>query len=223
MHLDVVIPVFNDTRFLPQALRSATMQSAVTTRVWLVDDGSTAPVQVPLEFRGHPQVVLERSDLNLGIGGARNLGVSLGGAPWVAFLDSDDYWPKDRCAILADLISPSTEFVTGAVMHFSDPGKATEFHVPKGPQFGACAGSTLVRRDAFDAIGGFREHLRVGEFIDLVSRGREAGWREVKTNRVVLHRRVHDNHASRQVVAHDEGFLRVVRDHLSRLNGTTDE
>ena len=216
MNVDVIIPVHNLDIYLSEALDSVLFQRGVSPRVFVVDDGSAAPISLLPRFVGDSRVTLTRSDANLGIGGARNLGVSLGSSPWLAFLDSDDRWAPNHCETLLSLMDAPLTYAVGSVRHFADPLTDTPFFVPATEIVGACPGSTLLSRNNFEAIGGFRTYLKSGEFIDLVSRGRAAGWIERQTSTVVLERRVHKFHASRLDVANDEGLLRSVRDHLKR-------
>jgi GT2 family glycosyltransferase len=54
---------------------------------------------------------------------------------------------------------------------------------------GAAAGNLLVRREAFNAIGGFTERIRSGGDLDLCRRLQAAGWRlEFRPDALVHHR-----------------------------------
>lgn len=91
---DVVIPCFNRARTVGTAVASVLAQVPAPERILLVDDGSsddTARVLAELEAR-HACVRAVLLPRNGGASAARNAGLALARADWVAFLDSDDVW-----------------------------------------------------------------------------------------------------------------------------------
>ena len=76
--------------------------------------------------------------------------------------------------------------------------------------------SFVVRRKAFRRVGGFREDVVFGEFIDWYSRATEAGLREATVDRVVTRRRIHDRNAG--VVQRElrGQYAQVLKDALDR-------
>lgn len=95
----VVVPVFNRSGMIVEALASIAAQTVQPTQVVVVDDGSTddTPAVVEQWISAHPRCParLLRST-NRGASAARNLGFqSPGEFDAVAFLDSDDLWPTD--------------------------------------------------------------------------------------------------------------------------------
>src|SRR5690606_26465230 len=57
--------------------------------VIIVDDGSPIPLDPELD---RSRVRILRHERNLGAAAARNSGVAMARAGWIAFLDSDDVW-----------------------------------------------------------------------------------------------------------------------------------
>ncbi|MBW6527522.1 glycosyltransferase family 2 protein [Sphingomonas sp. RHCKR7] len=99
---DVVIPCFNRARTVEQAVASVLSQVPAPREVILVDDGSTdstAAVLRSLEAR-HASIRALLLPRNTGASGARNAGLALARAEWVAFLDSDDVWLDGAAATL---------------------------------------------------------------------------------------------------------------------------
>jgi len=71
-----------------------------------VDDGSSddTAAQIALFTQRHPDIVIEYHwQKNAGPSAARNLGLSLAQAEFVAMLDADDIWRKDKLAKQLDL------------------------------------------------------------------------------------------------------------------------
>src|SRR5262245_61843286 len=84
--VSVVIPAYNPV-WLDEALDSVRRQTLTAYEIIVVEHGSPEPVRPARS----DDVILVRH-ANAGPGGARNRGVSLARAPFVAFLDSDDAW-----------------------------------------------------------------------------------------------------------------------------------
>jgi glycosyltransferase involved in cell wall biosynthesis len=89
----VVIPTYNRSELLRRAVTSALAQQRVDREVIVVDDGSTPPVTG--EGLPGPVTVLRTTGAG-GVAAARNLGVERARAPWVAFLDDDDWWESEH-------------------------------------------------------------------------------------------------------------------------------
>ncbi len=132
---------------------------------------------------------------------ARNAGARAGSAPWLLFLDADVLPPPD---LLDRLLTPTPgDGVAVVASEVADeeprPGD------PPAVRYAAASGAMsqagnlragfvataccAVRREAFEAAGGFREDVRSGGDADLCLRLRDAGWRiELREDVVVRHR-----------------------------------
>lgn len=99
MKVSVVIPVYNAAEFVRKAVESA-LEQVQTVQVVLVEDGSTdGSLDVCRELVSqYSSVILVRhSDGgNHGAGASRNLGITRSDAPFVAFLDADDFYLENR-------------------------------------------------------------------------------------------------------------------------------
>jgi glycosyltransferase involved in cell wall biosynthesis len=109
--ISVVIPTYNRSDYLPQAVESALSQVGVEVEVIVIDDGSTDDTAVVVKekalewgerFRYVWQENAERSV-------ARNHGLKYARGEFVAFLDSDDVWrPTHAQTCIAALESDLT-------------------------------------------------------------------------------------------------------------------
>ena len=100
--ISVVIPAFNREKTIGRAIESALAQTRPPFEIIVVDDGSSdSTAAVVTAFRDSVRYVRQP---NAGASAARNRGVELAGAPWVAFLDSDDYWFDDHLERMAEAI-----------------------------------------------------------------------------------------------------------------------
>jgi glycosyltransferase involved in cell wall biosynthesis len=93
--VSVVIPTYNRAEKVVKAIESALAQSVTDNEVIVIDDGSSDNTGRVLgekfcdRIRYHAQP-------NQGASIARNRGIELARGEWIAFLDSDDMWEKDK-------------------------------------------------------------------------------------------------------------------------------
>jgi succinoglycan biosynthesis protein ExoU len=102
--VDVLIAVFNNADTIEKAVRSALTNARVNC-VIVVDDGSideTPSVMRPLKDEIGDRLIFLRLDRNKGPSVARNRGLELSDAPWIAILDGDDYFLPNRFAAMLD-------------------------------------------------------------------------------------------------------------------------
>lgn len=93
MQISVVIPTYNRYEFLKRALHSVFAQTYLPNEVIVIDDGSTDNTEnIHHDF---PTIKYIYQD-NKGVSSARNLGIKNAQNGWIAFLDSDDEWHKDK-------------------------------------------------------------------------------------------------------------------------------
>ncbi len=92
--VSVIIPTFNRARLLPQAVESVLMQSFGDFELLVVDDGSTDGTAAALQpYLGYLRYVRQA---NAGVSAARNRGIRESECDFIAFLDSDDNWLRDK-------------------------------------------------------------------------------------------------------------------------------
>ena len=85
--VSVVIPCFNQARFLPLSLGSVHAQNWPSIESIVVDDGSTDDTSVVAHSHGAKIVVRQE---NRGLSAARNAGLAAARGEYVLFLDADD-------------------------------------------------------------------------------------------------------------------------------------
>lgn len=85
----VIVPCYNHSKYLLQAVDSALSQSGADVEVVVIDDGSTdATPQVASKYGN--QIKYIRTE-NRGLPAARNAGIAASSGEFVSFLDADDY------------------------------------------------------------------------------------------------------------------------------------
>jgi glycosyltransferase involved in cell wall biosynthesis len=179
----VVMPTYNQARFLPDAVASVLAQTFRDFELILVNDGSTdeTPRLVDQLAAGDGRIVVLHQ-ANAGASAARRAGVARARAAWLAYLDSDDLWRPDALATYAAYIAehPGAQFLFGHRHRLNEDGSVTELPAehqlrPSGTKeiFEHIYISHLCvcyRRDLYEKAGGFDGSLRAVEDYDLYLR-----------------------------------------------------
>src|SRR5947208_132283 len=110
----IVIPCFNQGRFLGRAIDSAFAQVDVAVEIIVVDDGSTD--ETPAVIAEHPEVRAIRQP-NRGVAAARNAGLGAARRDFIVFLDADDELFPDAVAAGVDALHryPDASVAAGRV------------------------------------------------------------------------------------------------------------
>jgi len=179
--VSAVIPTFNRAQTLARALASVFAQSRPPDEVLVVDDRSTDGT--PAVVREFPQARLIALDRNGGAGRARNEGVRQATGKWIAFLDSDDAWHREKLErqLARVAAAPGIDLLcTGVTVH--ERGGRIDEHrgaTPRAPAgwtfadfqaYPFCPTTWLIRRDMFLDAGRFDETLRNAEDLDFLAR-----------------------------------------------------
>jgi cellulose synthase/poly-beta-1,6-N-acetylglucosamine synthase-like glycosyltransferase len=182
----VIIPTYNRAELLLEALESVFAQDFKNFEVIVVDDGSSDNTARVVAGFGNRLKFLKQP--NLGPGAARNLGASQATGDYLAFLDSDDVWFPWSLEKYAGIVSGKPAFVAGKPFRFGDAKQLadareqpvttksfTDYYTSGDEWRWWGVSSFVIRRDAFDAIGGFTAKPINGEDADLAMRLGVAG------------------------------------------------
>jgi glycosyltransferase involved in cell wall biosynthesis len=182
--ISVIIPTFNRAAFLGEAIASVLEQEYFKRpgperrfELLVVDDGSEDGTRKVVESFGGRAAWL--SQPHRGVSSARNLGLRSAGGEFIAFLDSDDLWHKEKTGVQMGYFKafPETK-VCYTEEVWMRRGKHLNPHrkhqKPSGWIFGRVLSlcllslsSCLFRREVFDEVGGFDESLPACEDYDL--------------------------------------------------------
>lgn len=96
--VSVIIPVYNSSKYILASLQSVTDQSYPNIEVIVIDDCSTDNSwNLVNEYAiKHKELKCIKLKSNLGAAVARNVGINKANGKYLAFLDSDDLWEKDK-------------------------------------------------------------------------------------------------------------------------------
>jgi hypothetical protein len=221
----VAVPCFNQGRYLQQALESIYAQE-VPVEVFVCDGGS-ADESLDVIRRWEPRLAGWRSHADAGQSAAVNEGVARGSAPFVCWLNSDDWLlPQGLKRLLEALESnASAPMAYGRTWNFDeDKGRMDPVFVRPFSEWlmaQLCIVSqpgTLIRRSAWGAVGGVDESLHMAMDYDLWWRlYRKLGKPAFVDEFVAVNREHKDTKTSSQRRAHYREAMAVVRKHYGRV------
>jgi teichuronic acid biosynthesis glycosyltransferase TuaG len=102
--ISVIIPVYNGKLYIEQAIKSVINQT-IKTEIIIIDDASEDGTELILKpYINDNKIIYIRNDTNLGVAKSRNNGVSMAKGTYIAFLDSDDWWHKNKLKLQLELM-----------------------------------------------------------------------------------------------------------------------
>lgn len=185
--ITVTICLYNGARYITRALESVFAQSFQDFEVVVIDDGSTdgGAELVATQFADARLRLIRQH--NQGLGAARNAALAAARGTFVAFLDQDDEWRRDKLQQQIELLErrPDVGLVFTDCAYIDEEGRAIglasehfghasiDFAGDKGVRALLTRGcfidisSVVVPRSVLGDVGGFRSHLRYVEDYDL--------------------------------------------------------
>ena len=184
--VSTVIPVRNGKEYIFEAIDSVLTQSHRAIELIVVDDGSTDYDYSLLAGRDDRIHVIHLS--GVGVSAARNAGMAVARGQYIAFLDADDIWFPGKIEAQVRYFEqhPEVGCVFGGFQKWfpTDSGEFPEARTlvhdcrrvsasekeRSGWLYtrlltGLLVGmnTAVVRREVYDALGGFDESMRIGE------------------------------------------------------------
>jgi glycosyltransferase involved in cell wall biosynthesis len=193
----VVIPSFNQGEFIAEAIASVLKQN-VACELFVLDGGSSdQTVDIIRSFAG--KITKWRSRPDEGQAAAINEGIGWGTAPFVCWLNSDDYFLEGSLLmLLAQIEATQAPMVYGkALNYYEDVDRYSEARtVPftrarLASRCIICQPATLIRRKDWDAIGGLSTDYHLAFDYDLWIRLATERGAPVYFDRTVAVNRVH--------------------------------
>ena len=172
--VSVVIPVFNGTNFLTEAINSVLSQTFTDYEVLVVDDGSTDGTWEIIKSYGDRVRGFRKP--NGGVASALNLGIKEMRGRWFAWLSHDDLWLPEKLERQVAFLKANSQFKACYTDFFIINDKGERLHVIDTPWYPReqairelfrgvyINGSTiLIERSCFDRVGLFSERWRYNQ------------------------------------------------------------
>ena len=197
--IDVIVPAYNAEDYIMETLQSIAIQGHIISKVIVIDDGSTdstaSIVNDYIKSNKNINLVLLHKR-NGGIASARNVGILKSDAEFIAFVDADDIWVKDKLKKQLDIFLNSPDPNLGVV--YTNYGTINKFgeeiyntgfklstdvkgyiydKLSYGNLVAGSASSVLVKKKYLDLVGLFDVDLICAEDWDMWIRFAMCGYK----------------------------------------------
>lgn len=218
MSITAVIPTYNSEKYIQGTIESLLHQTLPTDQIIVVDDGSSDCTieKIKKIQENYPMINLIQLSENTGAANARNVGVEHANSEWILFMDSDDIaHPTLAEELLSHLenlnkgyASVTYKLAHSNYRHMNEQGIIID-ELYYGQQYNseealgyllvrntiATTSGVLIKRDAFQKIGGFQRQYRYSQDWDLWLRiAKNSGIAHVEKTLIDIRR--HENNLS---------------------------
>ena len=174
--VSVIIPTFNREKFITKAIDSVMAQTYQDFEIIVLDDGSTDNTR-ELLGRYNDRVKYFYQE-NRGIASARNEAIKRSSGDYIAFLDSDDYWIREKLEKQIQVFNQHQEYgmvasccssirLDGSFREKNRPGKSGWVLEDLFRKNFIRTSSAMIKRECLDQVGLFDESFRECEEYDL--------------------------------------------------------
>jgi len=129
--VSVVMPAYNASKYIGQAIESVLNQTYVNFELIVIDDCSTDNTYdiIKKYSENDNRIEVVKNKINSGVTFTRNLGISLAKYDWIAFLDSDDIWVKDKLEKQIKLTQkiPEASLIFTGTSYINSEGKSYSY------------------------------------------------------------------------------------------------
>lgn len=215
--VSAIIAARNGEKYISQALESIFNQDYENIEILVVDNGSSdATSEIVKSYSRVKYVYFAEPNVAL----ARTKGVELAKNDYIAFLDQDDVWVKDKISRQVRFLEENV-FYGGVVGHqklFLEEGTKKPHWLKASfleyPQTGYLPSTFLVKRQVFEKINkGNTRHPSASDV---------AWFFNAKTlniligmlPEVLVHRRIHDENETHKIAELHRGLLSVMRESI---------
>ena len=230
--ISVIIPTYNRGSFLQEAISSVLAQDYFSGRkpghdweLLIIDDGSDDGTRdVVRAFGDRVQYLCQE---HRGVSAARNAGLGLARGTFIAYLDSDDLWKKEKLRLQMEFMAAHAEAMACCTEEIwirhgrrHNPMKKHQKHSgwifdKVVPLCLLSLSSALFRRTVFEEIGNFDEDLPACEDYDLGLRLAQKTPIYFLKEPLIIKRGGHPDQLSRQFWGMDRFRVRALEKALS--------
>lgn len=113
--ISVIIPNYNRVDVFQRAIKSVINQTYKNFEIIIIDDASSIDVFNQNKYyiesyikAGVPKIIYLRNEINKGVSFSRNRGIKEANGEYIALLDSDDEWLKNKLELQVQFLQNST-------------------------------------------------------------------------------------------------------------------
>lgn len=217
--VSVIIHTYNNEKFIGETIDSVLGQTYSDYEIIVVDDGSVDRTHDALLPYLHK--IRYHYKENGGIASAKNAGIRLSEAEFIAFLDHDDLWVPDKLDVQMKYFAanPQVGLVYGKYASFRGD---TELRIKPEKGYSGWiftrllsksiiqTSTVMVKRECLDVVGQYDESFILADEYDMflrIAKRYQCGF----VDKVITRYRVHDANASKNDLLFDKENLGVYK------------
>lgn len=122
--VSVIIPTYNVQAYIGQAIQSALDQTVQNIEIIVTDDASTDDTVQIIKTNKDRRIHLTINKNNFGPSYSRNLAIQKAEGEWIALLDGDDWWEKNRLERMLDVAeAQQADLVADDIQNYKEGAK----------------------------------------------------------------------------------------------------
>jgi glycosyltransferase involved in cell wall biosynthesis len=168
--ITVVIPTYNHALYLGEAITSVFNQTYTNWELLVIDNHSSDDTDKVLAEFSNLRMSVFKVNNNGSIALSRNIGSAHAKGEWIAFLDSDDYWTKNKLQVCSKFFAQGIDLIYHDLKIIDKNSKLQENKKIKSRQVKIpvtldlllkgntiATSSVVVRKSGIDSVGGMSE------------------------------------------------------------------
>jgi glycosyltransferase involved in cell wall biosynthesis len=184
--VSVIIPTYDRAHLIGRSIQSVLDQTYHDFEIIVIDDGSIDNTEDIVKTFKDKRIIYIKHDTNKGAAAARNTGIEASRGKYMAFQDSDDEWLPEKLEKQMNVFKtaqPEVGVVYTDMLKIGENGRTEYLHSAQVTNknlidsetnnyqaWGLTVGTSIIRKDCFDAIGLFNENFPRHEDLELFIR-----------------------------------------------------
>jgi len=200
--ISIIMPVYNQNRYIADAIQSVINQTYAEWELIIVDDGSTDSTADIITQFDDPRIRYIYQT-NQGPSKARNTGIVTSSGQYITFLDADDLFHPHKIEKQYAHLENDRDIGLSYTAHIEIDEKGLPLNLFRAPPrinlkslvlgFPLGINNILLRRKWFEHVGGFDESIKVSEDRDFYIRLTYADCQFERLDEYLVYRRLKSN------------------------------
>lgn len=142
--VSVIIPMHNSSKHIDECISSVLNQTYENLEIIVVDDKSSDNSVEIVEAKKDSRIKIIKLSENVGAAKARNVGIKEASGEYICFLDSDDYWDKEKIYKQIKFIEQNNYSFIYSEYAYLKNNKIKIAHVPKWMNYEKALKNTAI-------------------------------------------------------------------------------
>ncbi len=148
MEIDIIMPAYNCEKYVKYAINSVKGQTISNWKLTIIEDASTDNTLKVINKNIkdiQEKVALIKLQKNVGVAEARNIGIEKSDSRYIAFLDADDVWNKEKLEKQIKFMKENKYKFTYTLYSYLKNGREKQVkYFPKHLKYKQALGNTYI-------------------------------------------------------------------------------